>query len=296
MKIICDYCGSSVEDDQEKCPNCGGTLNVKPRVNGKPKTLEELKRYCQENGLTAERTRFFIGEDYRGAKAFGIFQNGSGEFVVYKNKADGSRAVRYQGHDEEYAVNEIYTRLQDEIVNQKNAYVNKKAAQVRSGAGGSGGSGGRGGHGGRGGRRGRGPEPTTIIGILIFSIVFIAYIVASLAAGSERGYYRYNGDTYYRLGPSSWYYYDDTCDNWTPTYDLPSELSGNYSDYKESYDDSWGASDFTDTDYYSDWEDSQRSSSYDDDYDDDDDDYDSWDSDWDSSDWDSGSTDWDSDW
>ena len=94
MKIICDYCGSSVEDDQEKCPNCGGTLNVKPRVNGKPKTLEELKRYCQENGLTAERTRFFIGEDYRGARAFGIFQNGSGEFVVYKNKADGSRAVR----------------------------------------------------------------------------------------------------------------------------------------------------------------------------------------------------------
>ena len=37
---------------------------------------------------------FFIGEDCREPKAYGIFQTDDGDFVVYKNKADGVRAVR----------------------------------------------------------------------------------------------------------------------------------------------------------------------------------------------------------
>ena len=40
-------------------------------------------------------------------------------FIVYKNKADGTRAVRYKGTDEAYAVNELYLKLKDEILNQK---------------------------------------------------------------------------------------------------------------------------------------------------------------------------------
>ena len=61
---------------------------------------------------------FFIGIDYRQPRAFGIYQAGN-EFIVYKNKADGTRAVRYQGTDEAYAVNELYLKLKDEILNQK---------------------------------------------------------------------------------------------------------------------------------------------------------------------------------
>lgn len=41
------------------------------------------------------------------------------EFVVYKNKDDGQRALRYRGTDEAYAVNELYLKLKDEILNQK---------------------------------------------------------------------------------------------------------------------------------------------------------------------------------
>lgn len=89
----------------------------------KPKTIQELQDYCDRNGFEAQKTRFFIGEDYKGAKAFGIYQDEeTGEFVVYKNKDNGVRAIRYSGRDEEYAVSELYDRLQAEIVNQKDHY------------------------------------------------------------------------------------------------------------------------------------------------------------------------------
>lgn len=39
-------------------------------------------------------------------------QNG-GEVTVYKNKSDGTRAVRYQGTDEAYAVNEVYLKIKE---------------------------------------------------------------------------------------------------------------------------------------------------------------------------------------
>ncbi len=120
MKIKCEYCGSMIEDSLEKCPNCGATnLNVKRTVEHTPKTIEELKEWYEARKLPPyEITRFFIGTDCREPKAFGIFRDGS-ELVVYKNKTDGSRAVRYRGTDEAYAVNEIYLKLKSEILNQK---------------------------------------------------------------------------------------------------------------------------------------------------------------------------------
>ena len=64
--------------------------------------------------------RFYIGENYKLPKAFGIYQDeASGDFIVYKNKADGTRVIRYQGGDEAYAVNEIYLKLQSEALRQK---------------------------------------------------------------------------------------------------------------------------------------------------------------------------------
>ena len=50
--------------------------------------------------------------------------------IVYKNKSDGSRAIRYQGLDEAYAVNEIYLKLQVEMQKQEA----RKIAQMQSSA------------------------------------------------------------------------------------------------------------------------------------------------------------------
>ncbi len=100
---------------------------------GIPKTIDELKDYCERNGFTPSKTRFFVGFDYTGAKAFGIYKDDkTGEFVVYKNKADGSRAIRYRGTDEEFAVVELYDRLQSEIANQKLRYAADMAERERN--------------------------------------------------------------------------------------------------------------------------------------------------------------------
>lgn len=100
---------------------------------GVPKTVAELKDYCEKNGFTPSKTRFFIDNDYKGPKAFGIYKDEStGEFVVYKNKADGTRAVRYRGTDEEFAVVELYDRLQSEIQNQQIRYAADMAERERN--------------------------------------------------------------------------------------------------------------------------------------------------------------------
>ena len=100
---------------------------------GIPKTIDELKDYCERNGFTPSKTRFFVGYDYSGAKAFGVYKDdATGEFVVYKNKADGTRAVRYRGTDEEFAVVELYDRLQQEIGNQKLRYAADMAERERN--------------------------------------------------------------------------------------------------------------------------------------------------------------------
>ena len=84
--------------------------------------------------LPLEEMRTFIGEDYKGAKAFGIYKDETdGTFVVYKNKEDGTRAVRYKGSDEAYAVNELYQKMKERVATQK-AHQQPKAAKPASGA------------------------------------------------------------------------------------------------------------------------------------------------------------------
>ena len=120
MQIQCEYCKNWIDDTTEKCPYCGAAnTHLKRYVDAVPRTIAELQNWYQARNLPPEEvTRFFIGTDYREPKAFGIYQDGK-NFVVYKNKADGSRAVRYKGPDEAYAVNEIYLKLKSEILNQK---------------------------------------------------------------------------------------------------------------------------------------------------------------------------------
>ena len=93
--------------------------NYYSSVDGTPKTIEELKQWYRDHNLPpAETTRFFIGINYTNPKAFGIYKEGN-EFIVYKNKADGTRSIRYQGEDEAYAVKELFLKLKSEISNQK---------------------------------------------------------------------------------------------------------------------------------------------------------------------------------
>ena len=78
-------------------------------------TYEELKQVFEDFRIDSEKTRFYIGQDYTDPKAFVIYQDDFGNYVVYKMKADGSRALRYKGPDEEYAVNEYYQKFLEEV-------------------------------------------------------------------------------------------------------------------------------------------------------------------------------------
>ena len=84
-------------------------------ADGVPKTIEELKAFAKAKNLPLEEMRFFIGVDYKEPKGFGIYEDQDGNFIVYKNKGDGTRAERYRGKDEAYAVNEIYQKMKTEV-------------------------------------------------------------------------------------------------------------------------------------------------------------------------------------
>lgn len=297
MKVKCDYCGSYISDADSNCPRCGApNVNAGRTGSGVPRTIEELKAFIARYNIPAEKMRFFIGEDYRQPRAFGIYRDMEGDYVVYKNKSDGSRSVRYKGSDQEYAVNEIYQKLKTEFANRRNAQA-RAAAQRTSGRSASTIPAGK--------RNLKGCGTVVTIFAVIITIWIILCTVSAIFSGfhynsPSTGYYSYNGDTYYNYH-DDWYYYSPGY-GWYPT-DVDSYFSSNYDDYYQSYsyDPNYGTEDFYDSGYYDpydydyDWDDDWDSGS---DWDDDDDwDWDSGsDWDWDSgSDWDSG-TDWDSDW
>lgn len=116
-----------IEETSPKCPHCGGVNEMMKRfVEDTPKTIAELKAWYEAHHLPPmETTRFFIGLDYRSPKAFGIYQS-NGQCTLYKNYSDGKREVLYQGKDETYAVNELYLRLKQTIMNQKARMIKSK--------------------------------------------------------------------------------------------------------------------------------------------------------------------------
>lgn len=318
MKKVCDYCSSQYDDTLEKCPNCGAPNNNVRKASGVPTTIEELKKWYSYHHLPPEKiTRFFIGKNIEEPKAFGIYKDDSGDFVVYKNKANGSRVIRYKGSDESYAVNEIYQKLKDEIARQKG----NKRSSSRGNAGDNSSSSIR--------------DYVAYAGIALIGLcwfgqilkyaafviipatIFIAWkalknpaynkqkvykysiiaiviaLVLSFAGklmspANKNGYYNIDGKTYYSRD-DSWYTYDYLLDDWY--YYGSDPYIDDDSDYSDYYEGSWSYSDdtistsFTNSDYY---EENFSSSS--------DSDWDS-DSDWGSDDsWDSNDTDWDSDW
>lgn len=49
---------------------------------------------------------------------------------LYTKQGNGERAIRYQGTDEAYAVNELYLKLKSEILNQKANNQTRKQQQT----------------------------------------------------------------------------------------------------------------------------------------------------------------------
>lgn len=272
MKIRCDYCNNFISDTDVKCPNCGAPNSRLMRsAQGVPKTVAELETFCRGHGMDLERMRFFLGKDIREPRAFGIYQEADGDFIVYKNKADGSRAVRYRGKDEAYAVNELYQKLKGELSNRRAGRAGRTIpppAEVKK------------------------PRklPLALIVIALLLALGVGSCVKAINETPNGGYYSYDGDYYYN-DYSSWYLYDDASLSWLPAA-VDSVLTDNYADYWQGYDYDYDyeVQDFEEGRYYSEPAQSDSDSG-------------DWDSDWDDSDWDydydswdSGDTDWDSDW
>ncbi len=241
----------------------------------RPQTIEELLLFCQEKNMPLRTMRFFIGEDYPEPKAFGIFRDADGDFVVYKNKADGSRAIRYKGPDEARAVGEIYDKLHSEIMQRKQGSGIRRSQDYVS-------------------TEPRQRKPFTVRSLLspsnimlVLLIVIAVFICVRESNNPSRGYYRHGGSRYY-YDSDEWYYYDDGA--WVIA-DVLDWMEDDYDDYYVSNDyyDGFGANDFRLSPYYDGYYERSNDDYYDDDYDDDDWDYDF-------GDWDTGGTDWDTDW
>ncbi len=215
-------------------------------------SVEELLQRAAERGMPLEKMRFFINEDRREPRCFGIYQDEyTGHWIVYKNKADGSRAVRYAGPDEAYAAQELWAKINSEIElrRAKAAPARKKATKAQK-------------------------IRNAVIALLIAAAIDLyAYHEYKQP---RRGYYVYDDSILYYQN-AAWYYFDDVFDEWA-RYDEPAgdwyedawygdsypfeerDDAFRYSDYYEepsrndsdsdSIFDSW---DSFDTDWSSDW-------------------------------------------
>lgn len=282
MKIKCDFCDGLYEDTEQFCPSCGAVnpilknkvdLNA-PQCTAKsdqiPQTIEELVEFCASKQLPLNDMRFYLGVDFKEPRAFGIFKDTDGNFVVYKNKADGTRAERYRGPDEAFAVKELYDKMKSEVDLRRNKYGSSKktgtSAYVRTGV----------------------KTKSGILGKIASSAICAGVIAVILGISihvsiktPNRGYYKYNDTYYYCQSNDDWYYYDPFDAVWLFADSIDSELYDNYSNYYENsyYSDGYGITDFSNTQYYS------EPSNNDDN------------NDWDyGGNWDAGDTDWDTDW
>lgn len=297
-KRICPYCGSELSGNEVICPNCGAYLDVtnlygKTEATGgmamaqaqeaverseaetavemitEPKTIEELQLYCEQHGMPLLRMRFFIGENYQEPRAFGIYKEGN-EFIVYKNKDTGVRAIRYRGTDEAFAVNEIFQKLLSECHN-RGVYPDGNNREMVGAEPVS-----------RGYKqKSQATNKGLAVGLVIvfISIALIAGI-GNAKKHKEDGYYQFGNDYYYRYG-DDWSFYDFGTGSWSVG-NLPDDYWGSYTDYyiDDSYYSDWGVSDVRNSSVWDDWHSSNSDSSFDSSYDS----------------WDSSGTDWGSDW
>ncbi len=252
-------------------------------------SIEELKQKCAEKNMPLEKMRFFIGVDMKEPKCFGVYRDEeTGDWIVYKNKANGERAIRYSGPDEARAAQEIWNKIGDEVKLRKDKYASPyddsvmrelstetKTEPPKEELGGILGA------------------VATVLGFFIylfsnkafavFVILVILYFVLGTSSPDPRqGYYQIGDSVYYYLA-DSWYMYDSG--DWTSTYVDDGDIEDYY--IGEDYSADLGTTDFEETSIYEKFLEEKKNEN--DDYDDDDYDYDY-------DDWDAGDTDWDTDW
>ena len=135
--------------------------------------------------MPLERMRFFINEDRREPRCFGIYHDDAiDRWIVYKNKSDGSRAVRYSGPDEAFAAQELWAKIQSEIEKRRPAARKRlTAAQKRSRA-------------------------LQTLAIAVLAAVGLFLFVRWMQHQPDRGYYEYKNRLYYYQN-DDWYYFDD---------------------------------------------------------------------------------------
>lgn len=266
----------------------------------KVNSLQEYKDFVERHNIPLDTIRFALGEDKgHDPRWFYIYQDRfTGEWVVAKNKSDGSTAERYRGNDEAKACQILFDKMEEEF--NKRKYASEDTAGGGSGSSGS-------------------TKKRKKSHFSSFVLRFLPYLIAipicvyafwdgyrdTHTKRPGQGYYVFHNtyddgsvwdDLYYYLD-SCWYYYDDEYDDWY----VDSDFDYSYDDVDDYYIGSYYSSldgyydgeawDFDDTSYYQNYVESKdNNDNY---YDDDDDD--SWDSfDW--GDWDSNDSDWDSDW
>ena len=272
MSDRCPHCGAMILPTEQCCPQCGKPLGDRAASaiageNGSeeawqpgtvPATIGQLQSFCDYNGMPLEKMRFFVGMDYQQPRAFGIYRDGD-QFVVYKNKADGSRAVRYHGPDEAFAVHELYQKLLDEC-HRRNIWPDGKPQKLVE----------------KEKKAKRRAILLIVAFVALFALAAFFVIRADRKAHAHDGYYRFDGAGLYYLYGDTWYY-DDDYNDWVVWGDI------GYPDYADyylgaSYDSGWGYTDFEQSNTWEQIQEEHRTSSGD---------YDSWDA---------GDTDWDSDW
>lgn len=316
MSQRCACCNTVLPEGSERCPGCGAPASkCSPAGQAAPRTIDELKQWYADRNLPPyETTRFFIGINYLMPRAFGIYEE-NGIYTVYKNKNDGTRAVRYSGPDEARAVNELYEKLKSEIISQKENAAKRSNTSSEK-------------------RRFK-LDTWQVIGLIIAADItllagveyfvlamllviipvlvvcilnrrnsfrsrnpwwdkayaklrklLVPYVIAVIAVVFAMGiraaaprYFSYDGDIYCNYD-GRYYIYENY--DYSPANSIPYELEANSNEYRiNSSSDYWSPDySFKDSDCYS-----EHYSSSDSDYD------------WSSSDsWDSGSSDFDSDW
>ena len=54
------------------------------------RSIQEIKEQAEILGMPLEKMHFYVGEDSKSPKCFGIYKDAQGNTVVYKNKSDGT--------------------------------------------------------------------------------------------------------------------------------------------------------------------------------------------------------------
>ena len=169
--------------------------------------------------------------------------------------------MRYNGPDEAYAVGELYDKLLDEC-HRRDIWPDGKPADLEKR---------------RKAEKRRLIAIAVVVALLMGTLGFIFYRIGAKMHAYD-GYYRFGGPGIYYCYGDDWYYSDDS--DWVRTYDVPYDNYDDRADYYigDTYDRSWGYSDFEQSQAWAQIQEESRTSSSD------------------YSGWDSNDTNWDSDW